>query len=366
MEIVKTIDLRREFEEIEGEISEAINGVIDRGWFIQGDECRQFEADFSNYVGVRHGIGVNSGSDALYLATKALGIGKGDEVITVSHTFVSTVDAIIRNGARAVFVDIRPDNYCIDADEIERNINEKTRAILPVHIYGHPADMTRINELAEKYGLFVIEDSCQAHGARFREKKVGSFGDVACFSFYPTKNLGAYGDAGMIVTDREDLAREIRKLSNYGQTSKYHHDSIGINSRLDELQAAVLRVKLRHLDEWNGRRQRIASLYSNELANLDAVLPRKTENAEHVFHQYAIRVKKRDLVRERLMAKGVQTLIHYPKPVHLQKAYSDLGYSLHLPITEAVSESTISLPMFPQMKEDEISTVTEATRYALG
>jgi len=363
---VKTIDLRREFKEIEGEISEAIHGVIDRGWFIQGDECRQFEADFSNYVGVRHGIGVNSGSDALYLAIRALGMGRGDEVITVSHTFVSTVDAIVRNGARAVFVDIRPDNCCIDADKIESKINERTKAILPVHIYGHPADMTRINELAEKHSLFVIEDSCQAHGARFLGKKVGGFGDVACFSFYPTKNLGAYGDAGMIVTDNEDLAGEIRKLSNYGQTSKYHHDSIGINSRLDELQAAVLRVKLRRLDEWNRKRQSIANRYSNELERLDAVLPHATENAEHVFHQYAIRVKKRDLVRERLTAKGVQTIIHYPTPVHLQKAYSELGYSLHLPITESVSESTISLPIFPQMTEHEISIVTEATRYALG
>ncbi|MEM3730864.1 MAG: DegT/DnrJ/EryC1/StrS family aminotransferase [Candidatus Bathyarchaeia archaeon] len=354
--MIPFIDLKREYAEIKEEINKSVQSVIEKGIFILGEEVKKFEEEFSNYVGVKHGVGVNSGSDALFLALKALGIKKGDEVITASHTFIATVDAITRNGAIPVFVDINPETYCINPEKIEEKITKKTRAILPIHIYGHPADMNPILEIAQTHNLYVIEDACQAHGAEYKGRKAGSMGDVACFSFYPTKNLGAYGDCGIIVTDNDEIATKLRMLRNYGQRQKYHHDFIGINSRLDEIQAAVLRVKLKHLDEWNDKRRENAKLYNELLANTEIVTPTE-KNAKHVYHIYAIRCKKRESLQQHLLKNEIQTLIHYPIPVHRQKAYSNLSSNNNLPVTEKICKEILSLPMFPQLTKKEIEHV---------
>jgi len=364
--MIPFIDLKREYEEIKEEISQAIEEVLKSGWFILGEEAEKFEEEFSMYVGTRYGIAVNSGSDALYLTLKALGIGEGDEVVTVSHTFISTVDAIVRNGAKPVFVDIEPDTYCIDAAKIEENISSKTKAILPVHIYGHPADMDMVMEVAKRHGLYVIEDACQAHGAQYKSKKVGSIGDAGCFSFYPTKNLGSYGDGGMIVTNDENLAEKIKMLRNYGQSKKYYHDFIGINSRLSEIQAAVLRVKLRHLDEWNDKRRAVAALYNKLLHGTNIIVPVEKEYAKHVYHLYVIRCTNRDELQQRLLENGIQTQIHYPIPVHKQKAYLDLGYNAHLPVTKKICSEVLSLPMYPFISNSDLLCIDRVIKNAIS
>ncbi len=359
--MIPFVDLEREYREISGEIREAIERVLNRGRFILREEVRRFEEEFSTYIGTKYGIGVNSGSDALYLALQALGIGKGDEVITVSHTFVSTADAIVRNGAKPVFVDIDADTYCIDVTKIEERITNKTRAILPIHLYGHPADMEPITDIAKKYNLIVIEDACQAHGAEYKGKKVGSIGDVGCFSFYPVKNLGAYGDGGMVVTNDDALTTRLKMLRNCGQSQKYHHDFVGINSRLDEIQAAILRVKLHHLDEWNERRREVAGLYDELLKDSGVATPVEKEYAKHVYHLYVIRHKNRETLQKRLLERGIQTIIHYPIPVHLQRAYESLGYGKgDFPVTEECANEVLSLPIFPELKNEEVEYVAQS------
>jgi len=364
--MVPFVDLKREYGEIGEEITRAIQRVLKSGWFILGEEVERFEDEFSNYIGAKYAIGVNSGSDALLLALQALGIGKGDEVITVSHTFISTVDAIVRNGAKPVFVDITPDTYCIDVTKIEERITKRTKAIIPVHLYGHPADMQPIVEIAKKYKLSVIGDACQAHGAEYKGKKAGSIGDIGCFSFYPVKNLGAYGDGGMAVTDNKELATKLKILRNYGQARKYYHDFIGVNSRLDEMQAAILRVKLKQLDDWNSRRRKFAQIYDKLLKDADVVIPVEKGYAKHVYHLYVIRHKNRDRLQQRLLAKEIQTQIHYPIPVHKQKAYLELGHAAKLPITERICNEILSLPMHPFLREDEIQAVVDGVKNALG
>ncbi|AEA46579.1 DegT/DnrJ/EryC1/StrS family aminotransferase [Archaeoglobus veneficus] len=356
--MIPFVDLKREYQEIKEEIDQAIQRVLERGWFILGEELEAFEKEFSSYIGAKYGIGVNSGSDALYLGVKALGIGKGDEVITVSHTFISTVDAIVRNGAKPVFVDIDPETYTIDVSQIEKKITERTKAILPVHLYGHPADMGSIMEIGEKYSLFVIEDACQAHGAEYNGKKVGSIGDIGCFSFYPTKNLGAYGDGGIVVTNDDELANKLRTLRNYGSSKKYYHEFVGVNSRLDEIQAAILRVKLKYLEEWNEKRRNIARLYNEFLESSDLVTPTEKEYAKHVYHLYVIRYKERDKLQQNLLKCGIQTQIHYPIPMHRQKAYLELEYNTSLPVTEKICNEILSLPMHPWLREEEIRRIS--------
>jgi len=363
--MIPFIDLKREYAEICEELTQAVQRVLKSGWFILGEEVKKFEEEFSKYIGVKYGVGVNSGSDALFLALKALGIGKGDEVITVSHTFISTVDAIVRNGAKPVFVDIEPDTYCIDATKIEEAITNKTKAILPVHLYGHPADMDQIMEIAKKYNLFVIEDACQAHGAEYKGKKVGSIGDLGCFSFYPIKNLGAYGDGGMIVTNNEEIAEKLKMLRNYGQSEKYHHDFVGVNSRLDEIQAAILRVKLKHLDEWNERRRKVAKLYNELLEDSEIVTPIEKEYAKHVYHLYVVRCKDRDVLQQQLLKNGIQTQIHYPIPIHKQKAYLNLGFNFYLSVTEEICNEILSLPMHPWLNNEEVLSITEVIKKCL-
>lgn len=364
--MITFVDLQAEYAEISQEIAQAIQRVLKRGWFILGGEGERFEEEFSKYVGAKYGIGVNSGSDALFLGLKAVGVGKGDEVITVSHTFISTADAIVRNGAKPVFVDIYPDTYCIDVSKIEEKITGRTKAILPVHLYGHPADMEPIMELARKYRLFVVEDACQAHGAEYKGKKVGSIGDLGCFSFYPIKNLGAYGDGGMVVTADEELAGKLRMLRNYGQPQKYHHDFVGVNSRLDEIQASILRVKLKHLDEWNGKRRRVAKLYDELLRNSHIIKPVEKEYAKHVYHLYVIRCKERDRLQQHLIANGIQTQIHYPIPVHRQKAYQGLAADTNLEITKRICHEILSLPMYPFLGKDEVKTIVQCAGNAIS
>ena len=363
--MIPFINLKREYAEISKEITQATQRVLKRGWFILGEEVERFEDEFSNYIGTKYAIGVNSGSDALYLALQALGIGKGDEVITVSHTFISTVDAVMRNGAKPVFVDIDSDTYCMGVTKIEQLITNRTKAILPVHFYGHPADMQPIMEIARKYKLIVIEDACQAHGAEYKGNKAGSIGDIGCFSFYPVKNLGSYGDGGIAVTDDKELAIKLRMLRNYGQSKKYYHDFVGVNSRLDELQAAVLRVKLKHLNEWNEKRRKAAKIYDQLLRDAGVIIPVEKKYAKHVYHLYVIRDKKRDRLQQHLLANGIQTQIHYPIPVHKQKAYAELGHAAKLPVTERICNEILSLPMHPFFREDEIHAIVERCKECL-
>jgi dTDP-4-amino-4,6-dideoxygalactose transaminase len=361
---IRSVDLNREFREIGADINEAISRVLRSGWFVLGNEVAQFEQEFSGYLGVKHALGVNSGSDALFLALKALGIDKTDEVITVSHTMVSTADAIVRCGATPVFVDIEPDTYCMDVERIEEKITERTKAILPVHLYGHPVELDRITQFAKRYELSVVEDACQAHGAEYKGKKVGSFGDIGCFSFYPTKNLGCYGDGGIVVTNDSDLAKNVEMLRNYGQSQRYHHDVVGINSRLDELQAAILRVKLRRLDVWNKTRRELAKYYTELLEPTDIKLPVEKGYAKHVYHQFVVQLSQRNELQRYLKRNGVQTQIHYPIPVHKQKAYEGVGDSANLPVTEIACAEILSLPLFHTLTFDEVSRVGELIRNA--
>jgi dTDP-4-amino-4,6-dideoxygalactose transaminase len=361
---IRSVDLYSDYIELRAEIDHAILRVLESGWFILGNEVARFEQAFSDYVGVKYAVGVNSGSDALFLALKALGIGRMDEVITVSLTVVSTPDAIVRCGATPVFVDIAPDTYCIDVEKIEEKITENTKAILPVHLYGHPADLDPIIQLAKRYELSVVEDACQAHGALYKGKKVGSFGEMGCFSFYPTKNLGSYGDGGIVVTNNSNLAKNVGMLRNYGQSQRYHHDVIGINSRLDELQAAILRVKLTRLDEWNKTRREIAKHYTELLEQIDIKRPVEKGYAKHVYHQFVVQLSQRNELQRHLKRNGVQTQIHYPIPVHKQKAYESFGDSADLSVTETACAEILSLPLYHTLTFDEVSRIAELIRNA--
>ena len=344
------------------EIDAAISMVLDSGWYILGNEVQLFEEEFASYIGVAHGIGVGSGTEALHLALSACGIGRGDEVITVSHTAVATVAAIELAGATPVLVDIDPDFYTIDPEKIKSAITSRTKAIIPVHIYGHPADMDPIVEIAEKHNLKVIEDCAQAHGAKYKEKRVGSIGNMGCFSFYPTKNLGALGDGGMVVTNNEKLAEKARLLREYGWTERYVSHFAGWNTRLDEIQAAILRVKLKHLDEDNSKRMCVAEIYNTKLSDTDLILPKQRENSKHVYHLYVIRSPKRDEFLAFLKKEGVCVSIHYPMPVHLQPAYRHLQARDKLPETEKVAKEIISLPLYPELSESEVKFIHESIR----
>lgn len=344
------------------EVAAAVQRVIDRQQFVGGEEVEGFEAEFAEYVGVKQGIAVNSGSDALFIAVATLGIGKGDEVLTVANTFPSTVDAIVRNGAKPVFVDIDPETYTIDVTLMEKRITRNTKAIMPVHLYGHPAEMDVIREMARKHEISIIDDASHAHGAEYHGDKVGSLSDISCFSFYPSKNLNACGDAGMLLTNDDQLAGRARMLRNYGQRTRYEHVMIGINSRMDEIQAAVLRVRLKALDKWNDARRRMASLYDQLLSGSGVVTPVEKENTKHVYHLYVIRSKNREELRGSLERQGIQTQIHYPIPVHKQQSYESIARCVNLPITEMVSSEILSLPMHPWLTENELNSITDTIR----
>ena len=369
--MVPFIDLTRQYKAIEEEILSATKRVFEKGRFILGEEVSTFEEEFARYCGVRYGVGVNSGTDALYLALRAAGIGEGDEVVTVANSFIASALAISFAGAKPIFFDIEPETYNLDPNALEHLLKrqrttgkrQRIKAILPVHLYGHPAQMDAVMEVSHRYNLAVIEDACQAHGAKFNNKKVGSFGAMGCFSFYPTKNLGGSGDGGMVITDEKKLYEKLRLLRCYGEKKKYVHILQGGNSRLDEIQAAILRVKLRYLDKWNDQRRTKALRYKKELEGSGVVCPVEKEGSHHVYHLFVIRTRKRNSLGAFLKGKGIETLIHYPTPIHLQKAYKDLGYQRgDLPVTERYAQGILSLPFFPELSEREIDEVGDQVK----
>lgn len=342
------------------EIDVAIARVLDSGCYILGKEVAAFEEEFASYIDVRFGIGVGSGTDALHLALRACGISKGDEVITVSHTAVATVVAIELCGASPVLVDVDLHTFTIDPDQIEPAITKRTQAIIPVHLYGFPADMETISDIARRYGLRIVEDCAQSAGAAYKNRKTGEWGNIAAFSFYPTKNLGAIGDSGMVVTNDSELAENVKSLREYGWRQRYVSEIPGLNSRLDELQAALLRVKLRYLDEENQRRNTLAATYDEMLSCTSLNLPRRYPNATNVYHQYVVRSKRRDTLRRYLQEKGIETLVHYPIPIHRQIAYRDrLRIVGSLVNTERLAEEILSLPIYPELTPQEIRQIAE-------
>jgi dTDP-4-amino-4,6-dideoxygalactose transaminase len=343
----------------EKEIDAAIKRVLKSGWFILGKEVKSFEEEFAKFIGVSYAKGVASGTDAIMLALRALQIGAGDEVITVSHTAVATVAAIEMTGAKTVMADIEENYYTLDAAKLEAVITPRTKAIIAVHLYGQPADLDAIMKITGKHNLPVIEDCAQAHGAKYNNKRTGSIGLLGCFSFYPTKNLGALGDGGMVVTNDAKLAERIEYLRQYGWKERYISEYAGVNSRLDELQAAVLRVKLAHLDDDNAKRTRIAAMYDKQLGGLDLILPKKRENCTHAYHLYVVRTKKRDELLKYLKENDIAAGIHYPLPVHLQPAYNN---GQKLPVTEKIAKEVLSLPMYPELSDEEVQKIINAVK----
>ena len=352
---------------IKDELDVAVQRVLDTSFFVLGTELTAFEAAWADYLGVARAVGVGSGTEAIHLALRALDIGPGDEALTVSHTAVATTVAISSTGATPVFVDIDPHTYTMDCTDLERRITPRSKAIVPVHIYGHPADMARILPLAERHGLVVVEDAAQAHGAAYRGRRCGTLGAAGAFSFYPTKNLGAYGDGGAVVTNDTVLAERLVLLRNYGWSERYYSAIKGYNSRLDELQAAVLGAKLPYLDSWNARRRRLAAIYTAALADDAGVsaiqVPTEAAGSAHAYHLYVVRVPERDRVQAGLRERGIATQVHYPVPVHLQEAYRDLGYTPGgLPHTEQAAAEILSLPLYPELTDDDVQYVAAALR----
>ncbi|MCM8779644.1 MAG: DegT/DnrJ/EryC1/StrS family aminotransferase [Candidatus Omnitrophica bacterium] len=353
------IDIKSQHKEIEKELNSAVNNVIQRGDFILGEDVKLFEQEFAKYCGTKFAIGVNSGTDALFLSLLACGVGKGDEVIVPVFTFIATAFAVSYTGAKPVFVDIEEKTFNIDPEKIEKAVTRKTKAIIPVHLFGQPAELEPILKIARQRKLKVIEDAAQAHGAEYKGKKVGQFGKTGCFSFYPTKNLGGFGDGGMIVTDDEKIYKNLFLLRDCGRKKRYEHATKGYNSRLDTVQAAVLRIKLQKLDRWNALRRKNAQLYNTMLKDAYAVItPHESKDSLHVYHQYAIRVKNRDKIMEFLRKNGVTTAVYYPLPLHLQPAYKELGYKKgDFPVAEEVSRDILSLPMHPGLIKKQVQKI---------
>ncbi|MBX7250411.1 MAG: DegT/DnrJ/EryC1/StrS family aminotransferase [Candidatus Promineofilum sp.] len=357
------VDLQTQYQSLKEELDMAVLAVMKRGDFVLGGAVAEFERAFADYCGVRHVIGVDSGYSALEMIVRAYGIGPGDEVITVANTFIATTLAISNAGATPVLVDIDPETYNIDPTKIEAAITPRTRAIMPVHLYGQPVDMDPILAIARKRGLYVFEDAAQAAGARYKGRMIGGLADAAGFSFYPGKNLGAYGDGGAVATNSDEIAEKVRLLRNIGQKVKYYHEVKGFNHRLDTMQAAVLKVKLPHLNDWNASRRRAAATYNDLLRDLPMVTPWTAPYAEHIFHLYVVRVHNREALMEYLKSKGIASGLHYPIPIHVQPAYTELGYKAgDFPITEAYAETILSLPIYPELDDDKVAYVVDAIR----
>lgn len=364
---VPMVDLKIQYEAIREEIDKAVLEVVRSTAFILGPQGKALEQSIAAYHGVRFGVGVASGTDALHLALRAAGVGPGDEVITTPFTFIATAEAVSYVGAVPVFVDVRPDTFNIDVEQIEKKITSRTKAILPVHLYGHAADMDPLMDIARRHRLTVIEDCAQSFGAEYRGKRTGSFGAAGCFSFFPSKNLGAYGDGGMVITDDERLAERMMSLRNHGSKVRYYHDEVGYNSRLDEIQAAVLNIKFRHIGAYNEGRRRAAALYTQLLSGLPGLrTPVELADCRHVFHQYTVRIKDRDAVKQRLDNAKMSSMIYYPVPCHLQEAYKGLGMrSGSLPVAEQAAAEVLSLPMYPELTEAQVRSVVDAVKAAL-
>jgi len=364
---IPMVDLKIQYEAIKEEINAAVLGVLRSSHFILGPQGKALEEELAHYHGVKHAVAVASGTDALHLALLAAGIKRGDEVITTPFTFIATAEAISYVGAVPVFVDIKPDSFNIDISQIAPAITKKTKAIIPVHLYGQPADMDGLMELAKKHNLRVIEDCAQSFGAEYHGKKTGAIGELGCFSFFPSKNLGGYGDGGMVTTDDNDLAKHLLSLRNHGSTVRYYHEELGYNSRLDELQAAIIRIKFKHIDVYNTKRRNNASLYSRYLADSNIRTPSEQSGTKHVYHQYTIRVKNRDAVKQKLDTGGItSSMIYYPVPLHLQRAYNDLGMKPgSMPVAEQAAREVLSLPLYPELTEEQIKKVAYAVKTAL-
>lgn len=379
MKTIPPLDLSRQYKTIAAEIEASVLQVMASGRYIGGSIVLEFEQQFAEYIGTSQCVSCASGTDALYLALRALDIGPGDEVITTPFTFMATAETISMVGATPVFVDIEAETFNIDVSKVAAAITEKTRAIVPVHLFGQPVDMTELMAIAHTHGLPVIEDVAQAAGSEWAGKKTGSIGDVGCFSFFPTKNLGAFGDGGAVTTNDPDIAAKIRVLKDHGASKRYYHEKIGLNSRLDALQAAILQIKLPYLDSWNDRRRAVAAEYDRQLADLPGIIPpQETSGSRSVWNQYTIRVKSqdftaenshnmRDRLRQKLQDQGISSMVYYPFPLHLQPVYQHLGYELgQLPITEQICKEVLSLPMFPELSSSEIEEVIHTLKNSLS
>ena len=360
---VKFVDLSAQHKTLETEIKEVFNRVLANCSFVLGPEVEKFEKAFASYCGAGHCVAVSNGTAALQLVLQGLGVGPGDEVITVAHTFIATAEAINAAGARPVFVDIDPVSYTMDSTKLEVAITPRTKAIIPVHLYGQPADMDAINAIAARHNIPVIEDSCQAHGARFKGRPAGSLGHAGCFSFYPSKNLGACGEGGAVTTNDPELAKKVRMLRDHGSVKKYEHDFPAYNLRLEGLQGGVLAVKLPHLDRWNEKRRALAKRYGELFAGSKVVTPRQMPYAEHVYHLYVVLVEDREALRKALSEQGIENGLHYPIPLHLQKAYAHLGYKKgDFPVSEHVAANHVSLPMYAELPLEHVEHVAKAVR----
>ena len=363
---VPFIDFTEQNKAIRSEVDAGFAGVIEKASFIMGPDVKKFEEAFAAYCGVKYAVGVNSGTDALYLALAALGVGEGDEVILPTYTFIATALCASYTGAQVKFVDIEEASYNMDAHQLEKAITKKTKVIIPVHLYGQMANMEEILAIADKHGVAVLEDSCQAHGTRYKGHRSGSMGNAGCFSFYPTKGLGAWGDGGIVVTNDEKVSYMVQMLRDYGRTDRYAHKFKGHNSRLDTMQAVVLSAKLKYLDQWNDMRKTVAGLYAKHFAGTGVVVPKTCTDREHVYQTYAVRIKNRARVMDALKARGVTSLIHYPIPIHLQEAYADAGFKQgDFPVSEKICDEILSLPMFPHMTEAQVIEVTTALKETL-
>ena len=359
---IPLVDLKNQYQNIKEEVLSEISEALDSMQLFLGKNVQALESEFAGFCGTEFAIGVSSGTDALHIALRACGIGPGDEVITVSHTFIATVEAIILAGAKPVLVDINPETYNMDTSQLKKAITSKTKAIIPVFMYGHPADMDPIIGIARAHGLKIIEDACQAHGSEYKGRRAGSIGDVGCFSFYFTKNLGAYGEGGIITTSDPEIAQRCRMLRDHGQNEKYRHAIIGMNGRLDELQAAVLRIKLPHLEDWIEKRRSLAQAYNEGLPD-SIIKPQEMPWAKHVYHLYVVRIQEREQLREWLESKGIGTGMHYPIPVHLQEAWrASGGEKLSLPVTESITKEILSLPIYPELTIEEVDIVCKHVR----
>jgi dTDP-4-amino-4,6-dideoxygalactose transaminase len=363
--VIPLVDLKAQYQSIKAEIDEAIQRVIDNTSFIGGSEVTSFESDFASYCGAKHAIGVSSGTEALRLALIACNVGEGDEVITAPSTFIATVEAIAQVGAKPVFVDVQEETNNLDPELVEAAITKRTKAIIPVHLYGYPVDMDPLLAIARRHDLKVVEDAAQAHGAMYKGKRIGGFGDVACFSFYPGKNLGAYGDAGGVVTNDTKMAERIRLLKDHGRVDKYEHLVLGFNSRLDSMQAAILKAKLPHMDEWTDRRRAVAAIYGELLQDVNVELPIEQPGFRPVYHLYVVRSDDRDRLQDDLKKAGVATGVHYPIPLHLQPALSHLGHDKgDFPVSERLAETVLSLPMYPELTEEQAQKVAKELKKA--
>ncbi len=360
MRNIPLVDLKAGFKPVKDEVMKAIEDVLSGMNLCLGPNCQALENEFALYCNTKYAIGVGSGTEAIQFALLACGVKEGDEVITSPHTFFATAEAVATIGAKPVFIDIDPLTYTLDPEGIEKKVTGKTKAIIPVHMYGQAADMKPIMEISKKYGIPVIEDACQAHGALYKGKKAGSLGDAGCFSFYFTKNLGGYGEGGMVTTDNDKIAETIKLYRNHGHRSKYEHAVFGYNGRLDEIQAAILRIKLKYLDEYNTKRREIAKQYTLLLQNTPLLLPEEAEDRKHVYHLYVVRSKKRDALQEYLNNKGVGTGIHYKTPIHLQEAARNLGYKKSdFPEVESACSEILSIPIYPELEQDSQAYVAE-------